>query len=367
MTKRELFRAAMNGERTDRFCHLEQGFLPEAYERFRGEGAPGGGIVPDLFAPSAGDLFTCLNILKCGYIKPETYAVPPFETKTVEETDRYIIYTDGKGVTLKVSKASACTPQYLEFPIAGRADYYKHRDRFTAGRGGLRQSSAITAAVAGYSGDQDYAAPCTHMDGFFAFTREIMGVVNALYCYYDDPELMHMMLDDRVDLYIEAYTPILDAIKLDYAFIWEDMCFKNGPFISPALFREFCMPAYKRIISFLHDYGVKNIVVDSDGDVRLLLPLWLEAGVTSVLPFEVQAGMDIVEIGEAFPGLCIIGGINKYALMGGREAIDAELGRVLPAMARRGRYIASLDHWVPEYISFDSFNYYVEKVQSFRI
>ena len=127
------------------------------------------------------------------------------------------------------------------------------------------------------------------------------------------------------------------------------------------------MPAYRRIISFLHDYNVKNIVVDSDGDVRLLLPLWLEAGVTSVLPFEVKAGMDIVELGEVYPDFCLIGGIDKRALMHGEDAIDAELSRILPAMAKRGRYIASLDHWVPEYIPLANFVYYVEKVQSFTI
>ena len=148
-------------------------------------------------------------------------------------------------------------------------------------------------------------------------------------------------------------------------FIWEDMCFRNGSLISPALFREFLLPAYRKLISFLRGLGIEHVVVDTDGDARQLIALWLEAGVTGLLPFEVKAGMDVVKIGEAFPTLQIIGGIDKHALEREKQDIDNELERVLPAMLKRRGYVATLDHWVHAEIPLENFAYYVERVKDF--
>jgi uroporphyrinogen decarboxylase len=112
--------------------------------------------------------------------------------------------------------------------------------------------------------------------------------------------------------------------------------------------------------------GVTNIIVDSDGDVSLLIPLWLEGGVTGTLPCEVKAGMDVVKLAEQFPRLQIIGGIDKHALERTTTDIDAEIQRVLPAMLKRGGYAASLDHWVQPEIPLANFEYYVASVREFR-
>jgi len=51
--------------------------------------------------------------------------------------------------------------------------------------------------------------------------------------------------------------------------------------ISPALFRRFLLPRYKRITDLLHRYGVDVVYVDCDGDINLLVEPWLEAGSTA--------------------------------------------------------------------------------------
>ena len=79
------------------------------------------------------------------------------------------------------------------------------------------------------------------------------------------------------------------------------MAYNNGPLISPALFREFMLPRYKRLIGFLRDHGVRHFCVDTDGDCCQLIPLFLECGMTGMLPFEVQSGMDIVAVRQASP------------------------------------------------------------------
>jgi len=141
------------------------------------------------------------------------------------------------------------------------------------------------------------------------------------------------------------------------------MCYKAGPLISPDMFREFILPGYKKLTSFLKGRGVKIINVDCDGDVWKLIPLWIEGGVTGLYPFEVAAGMDMVEVRRAFPKLGIIGGIDKRALMQSKEAIDHELEAKVPFMLKSGGYIPHIDHAVSPETSFENLKYYRWKLE----
>jgi len=63
------------------------------------------------------------------------------------------------------------------------------------------------------------------------------------------------------------------------------MAGKQGPLCSPRTYWEFMLPPLRRVTEVLHQYGVKIIIVDSDGNNDTLIPLWLEAGVTGLRPF----------------------------------------------------------------------------------
>jgi uroporphyrinogen decarboxylase len=73
---------------------------------------------------------------------------------------------------------------------------------------------------------------------------------------------------------------VIGDAPLSAIFFWEDMCYRGGPLISPAMFREFMLPRYKRITELARSLGIDVIFVDSDGDVSELIPLWLESGIS---------------------------------------------------------------------------------------
>ena len=198
--------------------------------------------------------------------------------------------------------------------------------------------------------------------GFFGGPRELMGFEQLAYTFYDDPELLTDVLDTLCDLWVDIYTRVLERVALDYFFVWEDMCDKNGPLISPALFRQFLLPRYERFTAAIRNAGCKHVVVDSDGDERLLAPLWVAGGVNAMLPWESQFGLDIREVRKRLPTVGIIGGINKQALAGGRRAIDKELEAV-PFMLEHGRYIPSLDHGVTNEVSWDDYRYFYDRLR----
>src|SRR5512135_606718 len=111
------------------------------------------------------------------------------------------------------------------------------------------------------------------------------------------------------------------------------MAYRSGPLISPRMFREFMLPPYRKVTSFLKEMGVKIALVDSDGNVEKLVPLFMESGITAVFPFEVQAGNDVASFRRKYPRLQILGGIDKMKIALGKKEIDEELNsRVSPML-----------------------------------
>ena len=97
------------------------------------------------------------------------------------------------------------------------------------------------------------------------------------------------------------------------------------------------MPYYKKITGFLRSKGVDIIMVDSDGDINEIIPLWIESGVNGMWPLEVQAGVDAVEIRKKFGKECILwGNIDKRAMAEGPEAIKEEIDKKVPFLIAEG-------------------------------
>ena len=95
-------------------------------------------------------------------------------------------------------------------------------------------------------------------------------------------------------------------------------------------------------------------IVDTDGDVTMLVP-WLQAvGVDGVLPLERQAGEDGVRLRELYPELPMIGHYNKLVMHKGEAAIRAEFERLVPLM-KTGGFIPSVDHQTPPGVSLEEY------------
>ncbi len=138
------------------------------------------------------------------------------------------------------------------------------------------------------------------------------------------------------------------------------MAYKVGPLISPEMFRRFMMPRYKKLNDLLHRVGVDIIYVDSDGNLDLLIPLWLECGVNLVWPLEVAAGNDAVALRKKYGSeLIMAGAIDKRALEKGKREIKEEVMSKVPILMEKGGYFPSIDHVIPPSISFENFCYFM--------
>ena len=200
-------------------------------------------------------------------------------------------------------------------------------------------------------------------DGFFWFPRVLLGIENHLYSFYDEPELYHTICSDLADYIIRQLPIIYEVCKPDFMVISEDMSYNNGPMLSEALFNEFLLPYYQRIIPEIKKYGTK-VIVDTDGDVSMMIPWLKRAGVDGVLPLERQAGVDLVRLREAYPDFLFIGGFDKMTMSKGEDAMRAEFERLLPVM-RSGGFIPSCDHQTPPGVSLENYRIYVRLLKEY--
>jgi len=282
---------------------------------------------------------------------------PLFEYKMLEEKEFTAIVSDHFGVVQEVSRRGPTIPKYLKFPVTTIDEWIKYKkerfdpespERFAA------NFPEIAAGINGYDGPVQIGS---YPYGVFGTIRELMGLENLLFAFYDDPELVHMVMDDLTDFWIAIYEKACRHVKVDIIHIWEDMSGKQGSLISPSLMYEFMVPNYKKIRSFADDHGIHTVMLDTDGNVDDLIKVYMDGGINALMPFEVRAGCDIVEYRKKYPGLCIMGGIDKIEIAKGREAIDAELRRIEPMFDHPG-YWPALDHLTHPDVSWDDYCYF---------
>jgi uroporphyrinogen decarboxylase len=188
-----------------------------------------------------------------------------------------------------------------------------------------------------------------------------MGTENLSLAFYDQPYLVHEMMEFIADFTIEALRRALEEVDIDYFNYFEDFAFKTGPLMSPGVFREFMLPRYRRINEFLRAHGVSIITLDSDGNTEVLIPLFIEAGITGHWPCEVAAGMDPVKLSREYGrDMAFMGGIDKRELAKGPAAIDRELLAKIPPLLEAGGYTPYVDHTGPPDVSWQDFRYYMD-------
>lgn len=102
--------------------------------------------------------------------------------------------------------------------------------------------------------------------------------------------------------------------------------------------------------------------VNSDGNVNLLIPALLDAGVNCLPPMDPAAGMDLVTLRQQHGArVAFCGGLGKSGLHS-RERIVAELERKIPPKGATGGCVFGLDHRVPDGTPLGSYCFRIQKV-----
>ena len=351
LTSRERFLKVFHFQEVDHVPDCEFGYWVNTIERWHKEGLPLW-VTNDHLA----DMFFGFEERE---VVPVHIPFRSFKTEVLSEDDRVEVVRDGSGVVQKRWKqgVSNSIPSYIEFPVKDRDTWESYRERFDldgisypGNWDELKERWESRTNPLGVTGG-----------GFFGWVRSMMGVKATVRTFYSDPDLIREMFDLRAEMMLRSLEKPLKELDLDFSNWWEDMCYNSGPLISPKLFEEFMVPQYKKITSALTEHGVDINILDSDGDITKLVPLWLEGGINCMFPLEIRGGTDPVQLRETYGRrVLLLGGVDKVPLARNYKSIDAEIERVKP-LIDTGGFVPHVDHRVPADVSYKNYLYYVKK------
>ncbi len=354
MNARERYHQTMEFGQPDRAFLLHPWLWTSTVERWHNEGLPN-------------------DVQVDAYFDTDRYETAPIDVGLLpgirrevlkEEGPTRLVRRAGEGQIIRefIDRPDMNMPQWLDYPLKTREDWereFKPRlDPKSPARYPLWWDDYVRRVQ-----DRDYPLGIS-AGSYFGWVRNWMGLERLSYMIYDDPGLIHDIVDHIATFVCETIERALGQIQFDFALMWEDMAGKGHPLCSPRSFREFQVPAYKRVTDLLHRYGVNIIMVDSDGMDDPLIPGWLEGGVTGLYPMEVAAGEDAVALRRKYgKGLMMYGNIDKRVLARDRQAIDAEVLSKVPWLLLQGGYTPWVDHLVPPDVPFENFCYYASLIR----
>jgi len=349
MTPRERFRAILDYRQPDApLLTAWMGFSDGVLARWQREGMP-----------RDADPHKFFGLTRVQGLPVSVFAYPGRPEIVLEEGATYRIVRDNRDLVVRYDDNAPYFPKYLESPVKSREDWdrYKARinrgceeryERLRASAGELRENEL--PVVLGLRG-------CWEI-------RYFLGMTEALCMLHDDPGFVVDMLDFWFGHQWEIIDRACDLVVPDAVCIWEDLAFKNGPFVSPEMYRRFFAPYHRETARRLAARGVRHFLVDCDGNIDIILPLFLENGITGTYPLECQADADPVKLRRAYgKRVQLIGGIDKRVLARGREATRAEVEYKLSQLIPESGYLPSIDHAVPPEAPLDSFRWYVDCVR----
>jgi hypothetical protein len=278
----------------------------------------------------------------------------------VQEDEHQTITRGGDGGLYVRHKDQDFGRHTIEWPVRGRKDWDRLKGAHLRADDPARFPKDWPAEVERFR-DRDFPLQLTH-GGVYGFARNMLGDEALAYAFYDEPALVHDIMDSYTDMAIAVWEKMTPAVDFDLIECWEDMASRNGPLISPAMFREFLAPNFRKIAEFARRHGIEIILVDSDGRVEDLTGWMLEAGVTALYPYEAQAGNDLDRVRRRHPKVGVIGGLNKNAMAAGKDAIDREIEKARK-LIRGGRFIPGPDHFVLSDVTFENYRYFMERLR----
>jgi uroporphyrinogen decarboxylase len=368
MNGRELYEAIYAGRSFDRIPIAGIGGWAETLERWRTEG-----LGPDEDPSTAAGLLSDDTMS----LQLNLNMYPLFEVRLLDRGERHVTVVDEFGVTKKMmttdfsrsegrmtaAGATSAMSHWIDFPVKDMVSWKTlYEERFRAdGDGRIPYTAEEQKAAHIRRSEQRWVRHGSFpFGGLFSALRQLMGLEGAVFAMADDPDLVHTIVSDLSDFYVRTYARIVPELRLDMVICFEDMCSNRAPLVSPAMFEEFFAPGYRKYLGSLAEMSVKQRLIDTDGDCRLIIPELLSCGFTGLHPCEIKAGMDPRPLLEQYPSISCNGGIDKTAVAKGGKDMEQEIAERFKIAWELGRYTPSLDHSFPPDISWQNALRYAE-------
>ena len=346
MTSRDRILALLNHEEPDRIG-IHDSPWRTTVERWRKEGLPEGKSPADHF----------------GYElrgnSADTTLQLPVETK--EDTDEYTITTTGDGAIRRNWKHQMSTPELVGFTITTKKEWEEMaKPKLEAERRRIDFEGYREAKKQARSENRFFCCTGMHV---FEIMKNVAGHEHMLVGMALEPD----WVEDMVMTYSQMYVDMQEMLFAEEGYpdgIWyyEDMGFKQRPFMSPEMYMELVQPGHRLSFQFAHSKNLP-VIVHSCGFVEALVPGLIDAGMDCLQVIEIKAGMDLLRLFREYGDkISLMGGIDVRVLYtNDREKILRELEEKIPVVKGNYGYMLHSDHSIPNTVDYGSYRYFIEK------
>lgn len=159
---------------------------------------------------------------------------------------------------------------------------------------------------------EQYVTPF-YAPGIFEQCHYLMEIQNCLVAFYENPDEMHELIDCITQFELDYAAELCKYLKPDAIFHHDDWGSQNSTFLSPAMFEEFFLPAYKKVYGFYKAHGVELIIHHSDSYAATLVPDMIDMGID--IWQGVMTSNNIPELIQKYGGkISFMGGIDSAAV-----------------------------------------------------
>lgn len=149
--------------------------------------------------------------------------------------------------------------------------------------------------------------------GVFEQCHYLLEIQNCMVAFYEEPEAMKELISYIADWEVEYAKQICRYMRPDALFHHDDWGTQISTFISPEMFAEFYLDAYKRIYGTYKENGVELIVHHSDSYAETLVPYMIEMGID--IWQGVMTTNNIPDMIQKYGGkISFMGGINSATI-----------------------------------------------------
>lgn len=167
-------------------------------------------------------------------------------------------------------------------------------------------------AIAAYEAvdrEQFFVAPFI-APGIFEQCHYLMEIQNTLINFYEEPDDMKDLIKYLTEWELQYADELCSHVHPDAMFHHDDWGSQISTFISPDMFEEFFLDAYKELYGYYKSHGVEIIVHHSDSYAATLVPYMIEMGID--IWQGVMTSNNIPELIEKYGGqITFMGGVDS--------------------------------------------------------
>lgn len=186
-------------------------------------------------------------------------------------------------------------------------------------------------------------------------------LVSACFALVQRAEFVENLIDRTTDFYCVCLKRVLSKVSVDYASFYEPIASNAGPVISPAMFDQFAIPGYRKVMDILEKFNVPlRVFCTTGGDLTSLLPSLVDAGINGLWISNIgNSSMEYAQLRRTFGfDMALIGGIDSTALSRNEGAVRRAVEETVPPLLEGGHYLPCLDDRPRSNIPFAHYRLY---------